>query len=169
MKKIICLLLLVWNPFAGFSQNNQEASVEKSVFGIQVGLIGVWAHNELKLSNQFVLRSELGIAGVNTAVIEPLVALEPRWYYNLDKRVAKDKRIDGNSGNYVSLRTKYNFTTTTEAEDEGINQVFIGPTWGIRRNLGKHFNYELGLGAGLGYRRVIVFAPYINLRIGYRF
>jgi len=40
---------------------SQTASVEKTVFGIQTGFFGIWIHNETKLSDQFVLRSELGL------------------------------------------------------------------------------------------------------------
>ncbi len=43
-----------------FTAKSQTASVEKSTFGIQTGFIGIWAHNESKLSNQIALRSELG-------------------------------------------------------------------------------------------------------------
>ncbi|MEW7292101.1 hypothetical protein [Aquimarina sp. 2304DJ70-9] len=169
MIRIIFVSLLLMSSYFGFSQNEKAVSVEKSTFGIQVGLIGIWVHNELKLSDQVALRSEIGLGGVNTENIVPIVALEPRWYYNLNGRTDKHKRIDGNSGNYVSLRTSYHFRSVLEAEENDVNQIFIAPTWGIRRNLGNHFNYEVGVGAGLGYRRKIVFSPYVNLRIGYRF
>ncbi|WP_160114678.1 hypothetical protein [Aquimarina sp. AU474] len=170
MIKLVFVFLLVMSSYFGFSQNaKDDVSVEKSVFGIQIGLLGIWAHNELKLSNQVALRSEIGLGGVNTANIVPILALEPRWYYNLNERADKNKRIDGNSGNYFSLRASYHFRTALEAEDNDVNRMFMAPTWGIRRNLGDHFNYEVGVGGGLGYRREVVFAPYVNLRIGYRF
>ncbi len=170
MIRIIFVSLLMMSSHFGFSQNTKDdVSVEKSTFGTQVGLIGIWLYNELKLSDQVAFRSEIGIGGVNTTNIVPIVALEPRWYYNLNERANKGKRIDGNSGNYVSLRTSYHFRSVLEAEENDVNRIFIAPTWGIRRNLGKHFNYEVGVGGGLGYRREIVFSPYVNLRIGYRF
>lgn len=173
MTKVAFVSLLVMSSYFGYSQGNSQnktdVSVEKSVFGIQIGLIGVWVHNELKLSNQFALRSEIGLGGVNSGNIVPIVALEPRWYYNLNKRADNSKRIDGNTGNYISLRASYHFRTVSEAEENNVNQIFISPTWGIRRSLGNHFNYEIGAGVGLGYRRVIVFSSYVNLRIGYRF
>ena len=58
MRKIFLTLI-----FCGltFITNAQDASVEKSTYGIQTGLLGIWAHNELKLSNQIALRSELGL------------------------------------------------------------------------------------------------------------
>ncbi len=41
----------------------QETSVEKSTYGIQTGLLGVWIHNEFRLSNEISLRSEVGFKG----------------------------------------------------------------------------------------------------------
>jgi len=61
-----------------------------------------------------------------------------------------------------------------------ISDISIIPTWGIKRNIGNHFNYEAGFGVGYHY----IFAEnagYIgnsnkgevdinlHLRIGYRF
>lgn len=184
MKKTVFVSLLAFSSFFGFSQNTQEASVEKSVFGIQTGFLGLfWVHNELKLSNQVALRSEFGFADVGiwltgdnkTYYLTGLtLALEPRWYYNLNKRVSQGKRIDGNSGNYLSLRASYYSYRNSETDKHNLNHPFIASTWGIRRNISNHFNYEAGLGAGLGYgndegRRRITLTPYINLRIGYRF
>lgn len=166
-------MALITHSYFGFSQDDStvtEASVEHSVFGVQVGLIGVWAHNELKLSNQVALRSEFGISGVNSGSISPSIALEPRWYYNLDKRIEKGKRIDGNSGDYFSVRAGYYFHDDEELRDDYNNEVVLIPTWGMRRNIGKTFNYEAGLGTGLGYEnKTITILPYVNLRVGFRF
>jgi len=170
MTKVVFTSLLVMSSYFGFSQNTENnVSVEKSTYGIQLGLLGVWAHNELKLSNQVALRSEIGLGGVNSSNIVPIIALESRWYYNLNERANKNKRIDGNSGNYLSLRSSYHFRTTIETKSNNLYQFFIAPTWGIRRHIGNHINYEAGIGGGLGYRQDIVFAPYVNLRVGYRF
>lgn len=76
------------------------ASVEKSNFGIQTGLIGLWGFNEYKLSNPISLRSEIGVQlGFSTGydktytTIFPSLSIEPRWYYNLNKRLRKGKNI----------------------------------------------------------------------------
>ena len=79
MTRVIFVSFLLMNSLLGFSQNiKKEASVEKSVFGIQVSLIGIWDHNELKLSDEIALRSEIGLSGINSSLIAPLIALEPR-------------------------------------------------------------------------------------------
>ena len=114
MKKFLLTLTL-----CGLSliAKSQHASVEKSIYGIQVGVLGIWIHNQTKLSNPIALRSELGFDsglfggsfydGVGF-FMTPVITLEPRWYYNLNKRVSKSKSITGNNGNFISLKTSYN-------------------------------------------------------------
>lgn len=166
----------------------QTASVEQSTFGIQTGLLGVWGHNEAKLTNQIALRSELGLdAGIysgtrNTGfLMAPTITLEPRWYYNLNKRVEKSRRIDGNSGNFISLKSTYHsdvFVISSGDNVKLVTDISIVPTWGIRRNIGSHFNYEAGFGIGyIHYFKddnvylndEMDFAVNLHLRIGYRF
>ena len=59
-----------------------------------------------------------------------------------------------------------------------ISDISLVPTWGIRRNIGKHFNYETGI--GIGYRYIFAKkAGYLeneseatlnlHFRIGYKF
>ncbi len=189
MKKFSLTLIFCALTLIAKSQNT--ASVEKSIFGIQTGLLGVWVHNESKLSNQFALRSEVGLDAFilskehfnkDGLVFVPSITLEPRWYYNLNKRQKKSKRIDGNSGNFFSIATTYSpdwFTISTVKDVDVLGSIAIVPTWGMRRNIGKHFMYETGLGIGYGNNidsnnvltndkkgGVVV---NLNFRIGYRF
>lgn len=138
----------------------QEVSVEKSVFGIQTGLLGVWINNEARISNQFSLRSEIGLdSGIFAGqaynktgfIMVPVLTAEPRWYYNLEKRNFKSKNVKNNSGNFLTLRTSYSpdwFAISNYDVETYRNQVSIIPKWGIRRNYGKHLNFETGIGIG---------------------
>ena len=38
----------------------QEASVERSIYGTQTGLLGIWFQNETRLATDITLRSEIG-------------------------------------------------------------------------------------------------------------
>lgn len=168
----------------------QEISVEKSIYGIQTGLLGIWVHNELKLTNEISLRSEIGFdSGIfggsfydkTGFLMTPVITLEPKWYYNLEKRNSKSKNIKNNSGNFIGLKTSYNpdwFVISNYDNLKVVNQISIIPTWGIRRNIGNHFNFETGI--GLGYRYIFAkSAGYLeneseavldlHLRIGYTF
>lgn len=187
MRKIILTVAFFGLIITAKSQN---ASVEKSSKGIQTGLFGVWFHNETKLSNQIVLRSEIGFdSGIWGGdyydkvgfLMAPVITAEPRWYYNLNKRENKSKRIDGNSGNFISFKTSYHpdwFVISNSDNVKIISDISVIPTWGIKRNIGKHLNYEGGFGIGYQY----VFAKQagylendsdvaynLHLRIGYQF
>ncbi len=168
----------------------QTASVEQSIYGIQTGFLGVWIHNESKLTNSLALRGEVGF---DTEIWDgsyydstgflaaPVLTLEPRFYYNLNKRLEKDRRIDGNSGNFISLKTSYHpdwFVISNYDDLRIVSDLSIIPTWGIRRNIGEHFNYETGVGVGYVYyfaknagylENEGEVAVNFHLRIGYRF
>ena len=189
MKKTLLTLALCGLALIAKSQN---ASVENSTFGIQTGVLGIWAYNEVKLSNTIALRTEIGFdAGIwettfyddydSPFLLTPVIVLEPRYYYNLKKRSENSKRIDGNSGNFFALKMGYHpdwFVLFNTDDAPVVSDFSIIPTWGIRRNIGKHFNYEAGLGAGFSHT-FAKRAGYpedkselelnMHLRIGYRF
>jgi len=196
MKKIILFLILGIN----IHSKAQEGSVEKSIFSVQTGFAGLWLNNELKLSNSIALKSEIGIeydfavgdhydeAGF---ILQPVITVEPKFYFNLKKRNSKGRNISNNSGNYLSLKTSYHPDWFVINLDDNITKnadLSIIPTWGIKRMMGDHFTYEAG--AGLGYRIVFIkansnfgnsqsvddfdytnkqYTPYLHLRIGYIF
>jgi len=62
MKKFILLLIFYLLYCITFSQKNTsvKVSVEKSILSIQTGYFGAWINHELKLHNQFALRTEVG-------------------------------------------------------------------------------------------------------------
>lgn len=187
MRKLLLSLFI-----CGLSLNvkSQNASVEKSTFGIQTGFLGVWVHNEAALSNFIALRSEIGVDtglfgsdsnNVDGFLLAAALTLEPRWYYNLNKRASKSRRTNGNSGNFISIKTTYHpdwFVISNQSNINLITDISIVPTWGIRRTIGNHFNYEAGFGIGyLHYfkKETMVLlnesdvAVNLHLRVGYHF
>lgn len=173
------------------SSKAQEAKVERSIFGIQIGLLGTWGYNELKLSNAITLRTEVGFdIGIfggysydrTQFIMEPVITLEPRYYYNLEKRIAKHKNIRNNTGNFLTLKASYHpdwFVITNSEQRFGlINQIALIPKWGIRRNFQRHLNFESGVGVGLLFflgpaasnlpRKTLGIID-LHLRVGYSF
>jgi hypothetical protein len=163
MKKILIALIFCGITFSNFAQNATEAtaqtlSVEKSIFGVQLGILSLTVHNEARLADKVALRSEIGFgsglySGYNDDVdffMAPILIIEPKFYYNFKKRVSKSKDISGNSGNFLSLKTTYapDWFVITSADINVPNQISIIPTWGLRRNIGENFNYEAGFGLG---------------------
>lgn len=194
MKKLYIILIccLSYGVTTAQNETTPKASVEKSVFGVQIGFLGVWANSEFRLSNSIALRTELGLdSGVfggtyyeNNVnfLLYPTLTLEPRFYYNLKKRVRKSRSIANNSGNFIALKLNYTpdwFTITNYQYDIDIAESYaILVKWGIKRTLWKHFTYEAGI--GFGYRRYFLkqhnYQPNkseaaldLHLRIGYTF
>lgn len=187
MKKIGIALLM---SLFFHCTHSQETSVARSIYGVQTGFLGIWVHNETKLTSEIVLRSEIGFdTGIWAGkyyektgfVFAPVLRVEPRWYYNLEKRRSKSKKIDKNSGNFFSLETYYHPDWFVISNNESVNiitDIGVIPTWGIKRTLGNHFTYETGV--GLGYRYFFAkqagylenegkIAINLNLRLGYSF
>lgn len=172
----------------------EQPSVEKSIFGVQTGVLGLWVYNEYKLTNSIALRSEIGMdLGFSVSYSAftdktktlfagtSVISVQPKWYYNLNKRVENGKRIDGNSGNFVSLNIRYHpdlLTFVSEDNYSMIPDLSVIPTWGIRRNIGEHFNYETYIGIGYAYlfRKEVGYlendsrvAVNLGFKIGYKF
>lgn len=186
MKKILTSIFISLSIIS----RAQEASVEKSVFGIQTNLLGLYIHNEFKLTDALALRSEAGFytklrIGLNSNKIwyslNPVLIIEPRFYYNLNKRVLRSKDISNNSGNFVTLKTVYQPVWFVISNYDIINSrssISFIPTWGLRRNIGSHFNFENGVGFGYTFffakkadSSNMMGEPALNLhlRIGYVF
>ena len=185
MNRIIIVLVIFLFSFSGLKAQN--ASVEESLYGIQTGLLGIWGYNELKLADQFSFRSEIGLDGglwgpsiddsFNYLLI-PVITLEPRWYYNIKKRSEKGKRTWNNGANFLSLETTLYpdlFVISNKSNISVANQIYFIPKWGIKRNIGKHFGFETGI--GIGYGTTFNNGDYnssetiikLHLKIGYNF
>lgn len=188
MKKFIyatiCLLVFQTNY-------SQIKGVEKSLFNFQTGILGIWVNNEAKLTTNFVLRSEFGLdAGIfggeindNSGLfLTPVINLEPRFYYNINKRESKNKNTSNNGANFLTTSISYHpdwFVISNKNNINVNNQLSIIPKWGIRRNIANsNFNFEAGI--GFGYRFYFLkqygysknegeTALDLHLRIGYTF
>lgn len=188
MKKVI-VVLFVFGLFAQVAQA-QDASIEKSIKGIQIGYPGVWAYVEPKLGGPVSLRMEAGLFigylssslyGKAGVISVPGLILEPRWYYDIKKRSLKSKKTAGNTGNFLALNLSYYPEWFVLSSLDGlptISHFAAIPKWGIRRGIGQHFDFEAGI--GLGVRRVFfekaddgddktVAAGDLHLRFGYHF
>ncbi len=164
MKKTLFITLLLTLPFISKSQ---DAPLEKTMFGLQTSLTGIWIFNESRLSNHFTLRTELGI---NTLlytknsnrefgfITNPELIVEPRWYYNFSKRQSESKNTKFNSANFIGLKVAYlsdqvifsNYEDPSTFNSMGNSMLFI-PKWVMRRSFGNRFFYELGGGVGYAH------------------
>jgi hypothetical protein len=162
---LLCLLafgsMVAQEPETTTNQT-PAGTVEKSIFNLQTGAIGIWGSNELGLSNRWALRSEVGFdlwyydnfwTGESGSVLVPGVSVEPRWYYNIARRARKGRHTENNSASFVTLAVKFypDLFLIGNAPDNLYvpNQMTFIPKWGIRRAIAKsNFNYELAFGIG---------------------
>ncbi|MFV0553527.1 MAG: hypothetical protein ACK5LR_02370 [Mangrovibacterium sp.] len=154
MKKLTFVTFLLLYASALFSQ--ETTSVEKSIWGVQIGINPIGVYNESRLTNDISLRSEVGFGygfSDDYWAVLPQLMVEPRYYYNLNRRSGKNKQIRNNSGNYLSLNASY-LSGDLAIKSEGVvvhPSISIIPMYGLRRNMGAHFNFEFACGLGYGW------------------
>jgi len=167
-------LLLLISVFAIFQSKlkAQEAFftdsvrlVEDKFWGIQTNGLDWAYYQEYGIADMMSFRAEAGLTstlsiagGTNrqteAAFLSSLyIAAEPRWYYSLKKRSRQGKDISYNSGVYVGLRAFYSpkwlaISNLASNEIDNNHSVILAPTYGLRGNLGKYFDFEVGIGLG---------------------
>lgn len=100
-----------------------EQKIRQSPFSMNLNIVGkVWIYPDANTSSEAVIYGEV----------------EPRFYYNLKKRMAQGKTGNSFSANYIGLRSKYQFNY-----DEYFG---LAPVWGVQRQFFKRllFDYKLG-------------------------
>jgi len=96
---------------------------------------------------------------------------EFRHYYNLDKRLSKGKRVDKNSGNFIAPVVTIMGPALAHSDNVEVANfaTAVGGVWGIQRNYGKRFNFQLSIGPGVGFADgEISFVPMGGLSLGFR-
>jgi hypothetical protein len=153
------------------------------VYGVQAGLSGINIQKEIPISESIVLRPEVGFGfefyysyGFDLALFSliPKAGMDTKWYYNLKNRNKKGRNTEDNAANFfafniVHYSNLFDISNYSPKRDNLINFV---PNWGIRRNLGKHFNYEFALGYGVSYAiesESTGKGLFLDFKIGYKF
>lgn len=154
-----------------------------SIYGVQFGISGINLHKEIPISNSIVLRPEVGLefgylysSGFDLSIytLTPKLELGSKWYYNINNRIKKNKKTSDNAFNYFSLSLSYlpDWFVISNYNISGTNNLSIIPTWGIRRNFGKKFNYEFNVGYSGNYLpdfKVYENNLYLDFKVGYKF
>jgi len=174
----------------GFTFVAQSQDIEQFTYGIQAWISGVWAHTEAKIAGNTVLRTEVGLDGLQYKertsdriqyLYAPVFRLEPRFYFNFGDSLKRSGKIRGNRSSFIALATSYHpdwFTISRSTENVVYSSISMVPTFGIRRDIGNHFTFETGIGVGYNYTikraldfrrsdRGIIFN--LHLRLGFTF
>lgn len=173
-KIIIISLLAIVNLFA-----QDKPSVEKNLFKLNVLLPGVVYEHGFNKKNTLYSELSMGFGYRNSSfsgsswIFLPVINEQLRHYYNFEKRSLNEKKITGNSGNFLAFNAIYNFKSFATNNDGSDDSSFVlAPIWGMQRTYKNSFN--LGLNAGVGYLFYSNkkydnngFVPVINFSIGW--
>ncbi|WP_299100811.1 hypothetical protein [uncultured Winogradskyella sp.] len=188
MKIIVLFVLFLGSQFLfsqdEISEDNKIASVN-NVYGIQLGVLGVWCHYEKKITKTITLRSELGLdfgfrKGVltnNNVVFAfiPNIVLEPRWYYNFKNRVEKGRSVRANSGGFLGLKLQYlpDFFVISNKKNLSVSEsISFIPKIGYRKVWDSNLVFESAFGIGKQYgfeSNLNDISVDLTFRIGYNF
>lgn len=166
MKKysLICLVLIYITLLP------TKAQQVESLHSIKLGIDGLQYSYEQTLGKQFTLNFEVGgSVGFSSEKVffTPTLQIEPRLYYNVDKRF-QEGRFSNNSAGFFCLTSGIYLNSIFDKEEE--SSFFIVPKWGFRSSLSDHFIFEMMLGGGILLNdKGAKFLPGINLRLGYVF
>ena len=156
MQKLSLLVLLAICTISTYSQEKNTYNTEKVW---RINFLNPGAELELPTGDYSTFSTGLGI-GYDGGypdltykdngliyIIAPFLDLQQKWFYNLNKRMQKDKTVKNNSGNFVSARFKTKGPSITDNVIRTSDFDFaFGPTWGIQRKYGEKFHLLFDVG-----------------------
>lgn len=92
-----------------------------------------------------------GAANKLDYILTTIFSLEPRYYYNVERRISKNKKIINNSANFFALNLVLipDIGTTTNRDGLGVDKSFaLIPKYGFRRMLTDRLNFHFAIGIG---------------------
>jgi hypothetical protein len=158
---------------------------------IDLGPQGVGVSFERKLGRRTIIDLSLGLGGGYAITgkqfkykVDGLsgpdiyASVNPRIYYNSQKRLSKGKSIERNAGNYIGFRMKY--VTDALAENFVVwDAVLFNVHWGVQRPVGRRWVFNGHIGPGYGFAHSFIFGnrltglnhayPSIELKMSYVF
>lgn len=141
---------------------------------------------EKKISQQITIYSMLGLVyygkGATTYItifgpseyyaITPQITVQPRFYYNLDKRAASDKNVDNNSANYVGFAARFFhqsfFLSNSDRFSRGPAVLDLMLSYGLQRSFFNRMNFDLAIQPGIEISQGQAdFFVGLNLQLGF--
>jgi hypothetical protein len=106
-------------------------------------------------------------------MIAPSIDIEPRFYYGLDRRAARKRSTDSNTGSFLALQMKnvMPFGYISDSYLTIVGATSFTPMWGLRRAWGDHWLFEFTAGTTLawGWEGGFQGSPHLGVRFGYSF
>lgn len=186
MKNKYCFLVVSFLCLNAYSQ-----SEKKDFFEANIHLVGAGISYEKSFSEKFALRSSLEYDGslsfrknfhttgsTITFVMQPTVKIQPRYYYNINKRMQSGKSIRFNAANFISVDIAYKSSELNISNKDYymLETLAFGTAWNLRRNISNsNFIYEASAGIRYDYffeefyNKNNGITPELRAKIGYVF
>lgn len=162
MRHITVLALFVSITTTLVAQDKSTV-LQSHLVSVDVGFIGGWITYEHQIGNKLTLNIQPGLDGgfahgTNSHFkyhFTPTLTIEPRYYYNIQKRPEKQRKTINNSANYLTLSAWYIPGLFTVGNDDrvAIPSLHLIPKWGLRRTIGDRFIFEFAAGFGVELRQ----------------
>lgn len=176
MKKTVVFLMFAIG--LNFSNAQESTTVEKNLFKINLLAPGFVYEAGLSEKNSLYSEIAMGLSYRSSSFLGkgwyfyPSINEQFRHYYNLEKRSLKDKKIKGNSGNYVGAIAIYTFKSLTTNENLGYYDpnFLVGAVWGMQRTYKHNFNINLNLGLGHHFEKEVktdALSPIVTFSLGW--
>lgn len=171
MKNITLFLLF----FSSLIYAQEKKLVTENIFKINILSPGVSCEKGISKNTTIAVDANLSI-GFNvhnnktTVLAAPFLRTQYRYYYNLQKRLNKNKNIANNSGNYIAFNASHYFKPiNNDVFISNLDGTTIGSVWGFQKTYKSNIN--LGANAGIGYNisnnQKNGVMPILNFTIGY--
>ena len=156
MKKLSILALLALFTMTTYGQESKTYKTEKVW---RVNFLNPGLELELPTGDYSTFSTELGIGYGGgypdltyggsgfIYIIAPFLDLQQKWFYNINKRIRKNRTVENNSGNFISARflTRGNSIADNVYRTSDFDFAFSG-TWGIQRKYGERFHLLFDIG-----------------------
>ncbi len=185
-KTIICTFsLLLSAVFCVAAQDEwQDTPRVEGNHSVSINIVGLHYAYECPLGKNVSIIGRAGLNGGSGLYavfagapfelhVMPEIDIEPRFYYNLDRRARHDRSTSKNTASFISLKMKYfvPYELTQLDISSSWGSLLIAPTWGFRHVWSRHWMLEATAGVDFYFTsaRCFDFLPSINLRLGYVF
>lgn len=148
--KTTFLLILISCSFVSLEAQPYK-NVEAELF--KVNFINPGVEYEVGIGHDqtldFGLALQFGANDIGYAFL-PAINAQYRYYYNFERREQRDKRIEGNSGNYLAASGTLFLEEVIIGNLDSGDGFFgiLGPVYGIQRTYPSGFNFTLEFGLG---------------------
>lgn len=157
MKSYILIILVLCSSLL-FSQENVSKDLVDN-FGVNLGLISAGINYEKAIAKDLsvnaILQYDGGfysrLGGDTQYIFASTISLEPRYYYNRQRRLNRRKNISNNVGNYIAGDLSFGpvlGTISSDDEARALDSYIVGVKYGLRRKVIGNLNFELAFGVG---------------------